>query len=166
MIFFGVICLFRQEQIYTYIITWLHYILENLLVHVYKSIVWFSSYKCNRICALLVNVLASSAIDRRFESWSGQTKDYKICISICCFSSIYWERAKTGWHRIRIKCLIGVTCLSTDLFQWASTKNPTKHVSLVQSRPHHLIGKKKLAFYSDWLFLYWPMPGTFMTVII
>ena len=28
---------------------------------------------------------ASSALDRGFESWSGQTKDYKI--GICCFSS-------------------------------------------------------------------------------
>ena len=33
----------------------------------------------------MVSVLASSAVDRGFESWSGQTKDYKICI--CCFSA-------------------------------------------------------------------------------
>jgi hypothetical protein len=30
-------------------------------------------------------VLASSAVDRGIESWSGQTKDYKI--GICCFSA-------------------------------------------------------------------------------
>ena len=32
----------------------------------------------------MVSVLASSAVDRRFEPWSGQTKDSKI--GICCFS--------------------------------------------------------------------------------
>ena len=31
----------------------------------------------------MVSLLASSAVDRGFESRSGQTKDYKI--SICCF---------------------------------------------------------------------------------
>ena len=33
----------------------------------------------------MVSVLASSAVDRGFELWLGQTKDYKICI--CCFSA-------------------------------------------------------------------------------
>jgi hypothetical protein len=33
----------------------------------------------------MVSMLASSAIDRRFEPQSGQTKDYKI--GICCFSA-------------------------------------------------------------------------------
>ena len=32
----------------------------------------------------MVSVLASSAVDRGFESRSGQTKDYEI--GICCFS--------------------------------------------------------------------------------
>jgi hypothetical protein len=32
----------------------------------------------------MVNILASSAVDRGFELRSGQTKDYKI--GICCFS--------------------------------------------------------------------------------
>ena len=30
-------------------------------------------------------MLASSAVDREFEPWWGQTKDYKI--GICCFSA-------------------------------------------------------------------------------
>jgi hypothetical protein len=34
---------------------------------------------------VMVSVLASSAVDRGFEYWSGQTKDYKI--GICCFSA-------------------------------------------------------------------------------
>jgi hypothetical protein len=33
----------------------------------------------------MVSVLTSSAVDRRFELWSGQTKDYKI--GMCCFSA-------------------------------------------------------------------------------
>jgi hypothetical protein len=39
----------------------------------------------NRIGGVMVNILASSAADMEFESWSGQTKDYKI--DICCFSA-------------------------------------------------------------------------------
>ena len=37
----------------------------------------------NRMGGILVSVLASSAVDRRFESRSGQTKDYKI--DNCCY---------------------------------------------------------------------------------
>jgi hypothetical protein len=33
----------------------------------------------------MVSVFASSAVDRGFEPWSDQTKDYKI--GICCFSA-------------------------------------------------------------------------------
>ena len=39
----------------------------------------------NRIGGVMVSMLASSAVDRGFESRSGQTKDYKI--DICCFSA-------------------------------------------------------------------------------
>ena len=39
----------------------------------------------NRIGGVMANVIAYSAIDRGFESQSGQTKDYKI--GICCFSA-------------------------------------------------------------------------------
>ena len=35
----------------------------------------------------MVSVLASIVVDRRFESWSGHTKGYKI--GICCFSAKY-----------------------------------------------------------------------------
>jgi hypothetical protein len=34
---------------------------------------------------VMVNMLASGAVDHGFESRSGQTKDYKI--GICCFSA-------------------------------------------------------------------------------
>ena len=36
----------------------------------------------DRICGVMVKVLASSALDRGFEPWSGQTKDYKIVASL------------------------------------------------------------------------------------
>jgi len=46
--------------------------------------------KCeNHNGSVMVEVLASSAIDSGFETWSGQTKDYKLVI--CCFSYKYSE---------------------------------------------------------------------------
>ena len=39
----------------------------------------------NRISGVMLNVLASSAVDRGFEPRSGQTKDNTI--GICCFSA-------------------------------------------------------------------------------
>ena len=55
----------------------------------------------NNIGGVMVNMLASSAVDCVFKPRSGQTKGYKF--GICCFSTV------------------GSTCLSTDLFQWSST---------------------------------------------
>ena len=39
----------------------------------------------NRIGGVMVSVLASSGVNRGFEPWLGQTKDYNI--GICCFSA-------------------------------------------------------------------------------
>ena len=39
----------------------------------------------NRICGIMVSVLASSVVNRGFEPRTFQTKDYKI--GICCFSA-------------------------------------------------------------------------------
>ena len=44
-----------------------------------------SLWSNNRIGGVMVIGLASSAVDRRFESQSGNTKDYDI--GICCFSA-------------------------------------------------------------------------------
>ena len=43
----------------------------------------------NRIgCVMvIISMLPSSAVDREFESWSGQTKDCKI--GLCCFFAIH-----------------------------------------------------------------------------
>jgi hypothetical protein len=38
-------------------------------------------------CGIMVNVLASSAVERGFEPRSGKTKDYDI--GMCCFSAKY-----------------------------------------------------------------------------
>ena len=35
----------------------------------------------------MVNMLASSAVDRGLKPQSGQSKDYKIGTCICCFSA-------------------------------------------------------------------------------
>ena len=45
------------------------------------------SNSANRIGGVMVNVLASRAVDHGFELRSGQTKDSKI--GICCFSAKY-----------------------------------------------------------------------------
>jgi hypothetical protein len=42
-------------------------------------------YFLNRICGVMVIVLPSSAVDRRFEPRSDKSKDYRI--GICCFST-------------------------------------------------------------------------------
>ena len=41
--------------------------------------------KCDHIRVVMVNVLASSAVYRVFEPWSGKIKNYNI--GICCFSA-------------------------------------------------------------------------------
>ena len=77
----------------------------------------------NRICGVMVKVLASSAIDRGSIPRSDQTKDYKI--GICCFSAkhaaLTWkskdwlERNQDNvaeWGNMFVRGL---------LFQWAST---------------------------------------------
>ena len=88
----------------------------------------------DRICGVMVNVLASSAVDRGFigsvmvsvlassavghgfEPQSGQTKDYKLV-----FFGSPLNTQHSGWLGIKIMHLSGATCLPTDLFQWAST---------------------------------------------
>ena len=41
--------------------------------------------RINHVGGVMVSMLAPSAVDRGFESWSDQTYDYKI--SICCEST-------------------------------------------------------------------------------
>ena len=67
------------------------------------------------IGGVIVIMLAGSAVDRGFESRSGQTKDYTI--GICCFSAkhaVLRRKKKNGWFGIRIICPSEVTCLPAD----------------------------------------------------
>ena len=54
-------------------------------VYIYITLIYNFILSKKHICGLMVSVLASSAVDCGFESWSGQTKDYKI--GMCCFSA-------------------------------------------------------------------------------
>ena len=74
----------------------------------------FISRRVNHIIVVMVSVLASSAVDRGFESQSGQTNDYEI--GICCFSAkrTVLRRKSKDWLGIRIICLSSVKCLSTN----------------------------------------------------
>ena len=51
----------------------------------------------DRIGGVMVNVFASSAVDRGFEPRSGQTNDYKI--GVCCFSAkhVALRRKSRDW---------------------------------------------------------------------
>jgi len=68
-------------------------------------------------------LLASSAIDRRFEPWSGHTKDYKICV--CCFSAkpAAIKRKSNDWLARNQNNVSEWNNISTRglLFEWAST---------------------------------------------
>ena len=88
----------------------------------------------------MVSVLASYSIDRRFESRSGQTKNYKI--GICCFAVKHAALRRTNKHLIaRNQDNVsewGVMSIHGLLFRWSNTINrTTKRVGLVQSGPHH-----------------------------
>jgi hypothetical protein len=88
-----------------------------------NSYYYYLSHFFNRIGGVMVSVPASSVVDRGFEPWSGQTKDYKIVI--CCFSakhaalrskSKYWmprnQNNVSEWSDMFARGL---------LYQWAST---------------------------------------------
>ena len=81
-----------------------------LLLHFYYigkwRCLWFLSIYLNG-GGVMVSVLASSVVDCRFVSRSGETKDYKV--NICCFSTEH-----SGWLWIRIMCCRGETCLPLD----------------------------------------------------
>lgn len=52
----------------------------------------------NHVGGVMVSILVSNAVDREFDSRSGQTQDYEMVIR--CFSVMhteYGERAESGW---------------------------------------------------------------------
>jgi hypothetical protein len=79
-------------------------------------------YMINGVGGVMVRVLASSVVDRGFESRSGQTKDYKI--GMCCFSAKYAARRRKSkdWLARNQDNVSewGYMSLRGLLFQWAS----------------------------------------------
>ena len=71
----------------------------------------------------MVTVLASSAVDRRLESRSSQTKDYKI--GICCISAKHASLRRKSKDWLARNNVSEWSDMSTRgfLFQWASTIN-------------------------------------------
>ena len=71
----------------------------------------------------MVSVLASNVLDRGFQPWSGQTKDYAICI--CCFSGKHatLKRKSKDWLSRNHDNVseLGDMSASRLLFQCAST---------------------------------------------
>ena len=61
----------------------------------------------------MVSMLASSVVDREFESRSVQTKDYKI--GICCFLSLEAQSIKEKEKRL-VGAESRATCLSADCY--------------------------------------------------
>jgi hypothetical protein len=59
--------------------------LKYMFVDSYLFVYILTILKNNRISGVMVSVLVSSAVDRGFESRSGQIKDYTI--GIYCFSA-------------------------------------------------------------------------------
>ena len=87
-------------------------------------------------------VCVSSAVTRRFESRSGQTKYFEI--DIFCFSTKHAylrSKAETSWLQNRIVYPSGATCLTTDCcFSYLHYKELFKIVGLIQSEnDHHFI---------------------------
>ena len=75
------------------------------------------SLKCpKRIDGVMVSVIASITMDRRFE-YTVQVKLKTIKLESVASSlstQHQWERAKTGWLGIRIMCTSRATCLPAD----------------------------------------------------
>ena len=92
-------------------IDWLIYC---LLFNVLRQIFHAHSIQENRIGGVMVCMLTSSAVERGFETQSGQTKDYKI--GICCFSE-----CSSGETCLSAKCCFSELAKSSSAC-WSSTK--------------------------------------------
>ena len=74
------------------------------------------SKSVNRICGVMVSVLASSVVDLGFAPLSGQNKGYAMCM--CSFSTMHAAlMSKTVWLGIRIMCTMGDMSTYRLLFQ-------------------------------------------------
>jgi hypothetical protein len=89
----------------------------------YISNIWVWSIYAYRIGGVMISVLDSSAVDRGFESQSGQTKDYKISIWCCSAKHAAIRRKSKDWSARNQNNVSEWSDTSTRgmLFQWAST---------------------------------------------
>ena len=92
----------------------------------------------------MVNALASSVVDRGFESLSGQTKNYKI--GMCCFSEHAELRSNNknllSWNQKNEPsgttflpadcCFCGLALLISNSVRWSSTKMISQQSSSLQ----------------------------------
>jgi hypothetical protein len=105
----------------------------------------------NRIGGVMVSVLASSAVDRGFVPRSGQTKDYKICIS--CFSANHagLRRKSKDWLARNQDNVSewGDMSICGLLFQWSSTMEIQLSV-LDWYKEELIIISLKIKLFSPW----------------
>ena len=101
-------------------------------------LITYAYQQINLIGGVMASVLASRAVDHRFDPRSGQTKDFKI--DICCFSGKHATLRRKGkdwlaWNQdVRVERHF---CRRTIVKVNYQYKNPTKRIGLVQSGHHH-----------------------------
>jgi hypothetical protein len=99
----------------------------------------------------MVSVLTSSAVDRGFNSRSGQTKDYKI--DICSFSAKHaaLRRKSKDWLARNQDNVSewGDMSIHKLLFQWASTVKIQLSI-LVYHKADLIIMSLKINLFSPW----------------
>jgi hypothetical protein len=105
----------------------------------------------NLIGGVMVSMLASSSVDRVFELWSGQTKDYNI--GIFCFSAkhtVLRRKSKDWLARAQENVYKwGNMSICRLLFQWASTIKIKLRV-LVLYEEDIIIISLKIDLFSPW----------------
>jgi hypothetical protein len=98
-------------QLKNQILTLFGLIFRRIYIYIYN----------NRIDGVMVSRLASSTVDREFESWSGQTKVFKICSFSNKHSSL--RRKSKDWLARNQDNVSEWSDMSIHrlLIQWAST---------------------------------------------
>ena len=109
-------------------------------------------YKVAHIVGVMVCMLTSNARDRGFESWSGQTKDYKI--GICCFSTKHTELRRKSkdwlawnqnnvseWNNMYTYCFSELALIKSNSACWSSTKgiSLSSHQNVTCSHVEHFL---------------------------
>ena len=99
--------------------------LKNQTNNKHIFVYFFYIYKplFNRIGGVIVSMLASIALDRGFEPWTGQTKDYRISISCFSVKHAALRRTSKDWLALNQNNVSdsGDMSISGLLFQWPST---------------------------------------------